>query len=261
MFIRRLITFATVYAVLLSSFSLADGSTFTSIDVPKAIPDFDVINNVPGKITSTMTVPSGACSSVTDVIVSVNITHPFVQDLAVSVTHNGTGKSAILFGDICGPEKDLITIFDDEGAVSILQCPNNGVYQPIEPLSVFDGIDPTGTWTLSVTDQSNPDAGTLNSWGITLTCGGSSQPVSIPGGSYYPSLQAAYDAPGATGITIQAQAVDLVAPGFTLNSGKSVTLEGGFDSAFSVNSGGYTVLTGALTIQSGSLTVENLIIK
>jgi subtilisin-like proprotein convertase family protein len=259
MSLRRLITFATVYAVLLSSFSLAYGATFTSNDVPKAIPDF--ANGVPGMITSTLTVPSGACSSVTDVNVSVNITHPFVQDLAVSVTHNGTGKSAILFQDFCTIENDLITTFDDEGAVSILQCPNNGVYQPIEPLSVFDGIDPTGTWTLTVTDQSNLDAGTLNSWGISLTCGGSSQPVSILGGGYYISLQAAYNAPGPSGITIQAQAVDLAALGFTLNSGKSVTLEGGFDSAFSVNSGGYTVLTGVLTIQTGSLTVENLIIK
>jgi subtilisin-like proprotein convertase family protein len=345
MTVRSFVTFASVYVVLLSSFSLAAGAAFPSGDVPKAIPDF--ANGVPGTITSTLTVPTGACSAVTDVNVNLNITHPLVSDLEVSITHNGSGRTVLLFQDSCTSDDNLIALFDDEAAAPVT-CPPNGVYRPEFPLSALDGIDAAGTWTLSVKDQANLDTGTLNNWGITLACSGSPQlslaisgkgsvnsvpggiacttgnsgncaapfaggevvtltatgvsspstnssfsawtggcdstngaactvamngdrsvsvafvdiqPVYIPGGSYYPSLQAAYDAPGASGITIQAQAVDLANPGFTLNSGKSVTLEGGFDSAYTVNSGGYTVLTGVLTIQTGSLTVENLIIR
>jgi subtilisin-like proprotein convertase family protein len=341
MSVRRFITFTSVCVVLLSSFSIAFGATFTSVAVPKAIPDF--ANGVPGTVTSTLTVPTGACSAVTDVNVNLNITHPLVSDLEVSITHNGSGRTVLLFQDSCTSDNNLIALFDDEAATPVT-CPPNGVYRPESLLSALDGIDASGAWTLTVKDQATLDTGTLNSWGVTLACGGSPQlslaisgngsvnsvpggiacttgnsgscsapfssgevvtltatgvsnssfsawsggcdstngaactvtmngdrsisasfidiqPVYIPGGSYYPSLQAAYDAPGPTGITIQAQAVGIAVPNFTLNSGKTVTLEGGFDSVFSANSGGYTVLDGVLTIQSGSLTVENLIIR
>ena len=86
-------------------------------------------------------------------------------------------------------------------------------------------------------------------------------PVYILGGGYYNSLQDAYDAPGSPAITMMAQAVDLTPMDFTLNSGKAVSLTGGFDSAYAGSSGRYTTLNGALTLGTGTLTVENLIIK
>jgi M6 family metalloprotease-like protein len=86
------------------------------------------------------------------------------------------------------------------------------------------------------------------------------QPVLIQGGSYYPSLQDAYDAPGATSITIRSQGVELPAHDFTLNKGKGVTLEGGYDSRYSAISGN-TSMKGVLTLGSGSLTVKELTIK
>lgn len=260
MSIQKFFIFTSACVILLSSYSFATAATFNSTDVPKVIPDF--ANNLPGSVTSTLTVPAGVCTILTDVNVSVDITHPFVSDLSISVTHNASARTALLFLDSCTNNNFLVALFDDEAAsLPPIVCAANGVYLPEAPLSALDGIDAAGTWTLSVTDQAPLDAGILNGWGITLTCGGSSLPVSIPGVNFFPSLQAAYDAPGATDITIQARTVDLSAPDFILDSDKAVTLEGGYDSAFSVNSGGYTVLTGTLTIQSGSLTVENLIIK
>jgi hypothetical protein len=85
-------------------------------------------------------------------------------------------------------------------------------------------------------------------------------PPVFTGGIYYGSLQSAYDA-AAPGSTIKARAVALPAGNLTLNPGKTVLLEGGYDSNYESNSGGYTTMQGVLTIQSGSLTVENLIIK
>ncbi len=84
-------------------------------------------------------------------------------------------------------------------------------------------------------------------------------PVYILGGSYYNSLQAAYNA-GASGLTIESQAVGLPALDFTLDQGKTVILKGGFDSSYGTN-GGRTTMDGILTVGTGSLTVENLIIQ
>jgi hypothetical protein len=83
--------------------------------------------------------------------------------------------------------------------------------------------------------------------------------VRIPLVNGYGSLQSAYNS-APSSCTIQAQAVELPVSPFTLNLGKIIVLEGGYDSGYSVNSG-YTTMNGILTLGSGSLTVEKLIIK
>jgi subtilisin-like proprotein convertase family protein len=147
--------------------------TVNSSDVPKEIGDN-------GTVTSTLTLPSGLCDVVTDVNVSLNITHSYVSDLTVSVTRNGSGKSAQLFGRSCDDSAyaNLIAMFDDEAPTAV-QCPPNGAYLPFSPLTVLDGISATGTWTLSVTDNATLDSGTLNSWGITLACASASRLLSL----------------------------------------------------------------------------------
>jgi hypothetical protein len=76
----------------------------------------------------------------------------------------------------------------------------------------------------------------------------------------YTSLQEAYNA-AATGNTIQARAMELPDESLTMNLGKTVLIEGGYDSSYSSNSGGYTTMRGVLSLEAGFLTVENLIIK
>jgi hypothetical protein len=85
-------------------------------------------------------------------------------------------------------------------------------------------------------------------------------PPVTTGGNYYTALQAAYDN-GASGCLIASKAVDLDPLDFTLDKGKTVVLEGGYDSSYSSNNGGFTSMKGALSIGTGSLTVGNLIIK
>jgi M6 family metalloprotease-like protein len=84
-------------------------------------------------------------------------------------------------------------------------------------------------------------------------------PVRLVGGGNYDSFQTAYIAAAAS-CTILAKAVEM-AGDFTANLGKTVLLEGGYDSVYSSNSGGYTVINGKLTIQSGCLMIENLAIR
>lgn len=83
--------------------------------------------------------------------------------------------------------------------------------------------------------------------------------VRIPLFGGYSSLQAAYNS-APSSCTIQAQAVEFPLSPLTLNLGKIIVLEGGYDSGYSVNSG-YTTMNGILTLGTGSLTVEKLIIQ
>lgn len=82
----------------------------------------------------------------------------------------------------------------------------------------------------------------------------------IPGVGGYISLQSAYDS-AAMSCTIQAQATVLPALDFTLDKGKNISFEGGFDSSYTISSGGFTTMRGILTVKTGSITIENLIIE
>jgi hypothetical protein len=85
-------------------------------------------------------------------------------------------------------------------------------------------------------------------------------PPVTTGGNYYTALQSAYDN-GASSCLIASKAVDLDPLDFTLDKGKTVVLEGGYDSSYASNNGGFTSMKGTLSIETGSLTVGNLIIR
>jgi hypothetical protein len=76
--------------------------------------------------------------------------------------------------------------------------------------------------------------------------------------TYYSSILDAYTS-AATGNIIKAWGTDFTEI-LGLNSGKAVTLRGGFDSTYTTNSG-FTTLHGALTIGTGSLIVDKLAIQ
>ena len=126
----------------------------------------------------------GSAGSLLDLNVSLNVSHTYVGDLVISLTHEETGTTISLidqpgfpvpnppFG--CGGD-DIVATLDDEAADSVeLQCnagtPTiNGTFQPDAPplgdqLAAFDGEDLSGTWTLNVVDAATPDPGVLNEW-------------------------------------------------------------------------------------------------
>jgi subtilisin-like proprotein convertase family protein len=140
---------------------------YASIDVPKSIPDN-------GTTTSTLTVPSGECV-LADLNVTVGITHDYIGDLRIRLTHNASGRSALLFNNSCF-EDSLATIFDDQAGP--LNCPLGITTLPSEPLSNFNGLNAAGDWTLAVSDTADEDTGTLDSWGLALTCG--TAPTTVP---------------------------------------------------------------------------------
>lgn len=138
-------------------------TTVTSSTI-KAIPDA-------GSTASTMSFTGTGL--VTDINVTVNITHPYDSDLTVYLI-SPQGTRVTLFSGVGGSGDNFVnTVLDDEAATAIdAGLPAfTGRFRPDELLSRFDGENANGTWTLEVYDDYAADTGTLNSWSLEITSG------------------------------------------------------------------------------------------
>ena len=84
--------------------------------------------------------------TVASVTVEVNITHPYVGDLVVTLEHEGV--RATLYNREGGSSDDIHASFQTQ---------------------VFSGMDPSGEWVLRVQDVAYRDTGTLESWSLHVT--------------------------------------------------------------------------------------------
>lgn len=127
-------------------------------------------------ITGTITVPTSY--TVGDVNVDLGITHTWIGDLDIRVKHSG--KTQTIWDNRCSSSDNINATADDEGTVSLCAAINAGpinstFYSPVVaglgPLSIFDGQDAAGTWTIEVQDQATGDTGVLNQWSLHITEG------------------------------------------------------------------------------------------
>lgn len=160
-------------------------------------------DNSPAGMTSILNVPDSG--SILDLDIQLGITHTWVGDLCITLTHpNGIDSAQIVqraggnvVGDSCHQGSPFGcsannyngTIVDDEGTVSleataapgcILDHPSPPNYLPFSPLSVFDGLDQAGDWVLTVSDNGDGDTGSLDSWTLLITGTAGVQPVFTP---------------------------------------------------------------------------------
>ncbi|MCC6252029.1 MAG: proprotein convertase P-domain-containing protein [Bacteroidia bacterium] len=162
-------------------------SSDMSIDVPKGIP-----NNQVTTISSTLaSLNSGVITDVN--VVNLIGTHTYIWDLTMKVK-SPQGTEVSLITQICGNENNFNINFDDSASndYNTIPCPptDGNTYKPQSPLSVFNGEDANGTWTLSVTDNYNSDGGSLTSWGLeicTSTAVGIQKSYISPDVSVYPN--------------------------------------------------------------------------
>jgi subtilisin-like proprotein convertase family protein len=137
--------------------------TYDSTDVPKTIADNSTV-------TSTLAVVDN--KTITDLNVNIgNITHTYDGDLEISII--GPDGTTVILSNTRGSNGDnyVNTVFDDEAAtpVSAGTAPFTGPFRPDQALTVFDGKDAIGTWTLRIRDLMSLDTGALNGWGLTFT--------------------------------------------------------------------------------------------
>jgi subtilisin-like proprotein convertase family protein len=175
--------------------SMAQASTIwngTTWNVSTDIPDNDDVG-----ITDTRTVSIVDITGIECVTVLLNVTGGWNGDLYAYLVH-GSGFSVLLnrpgrsVTALDGsPTGGMAITFDDRAASDVhTAIPTSGgavtgIYQPdgritdpyfaldTDPrpamLSNFIGLDPNGTWTLFVADQSAGQTSTLQSWSMTIT--------------------------------------------------------------------------------------------
>jgi len=111
----------------------------------------------------TINVPSSGI--IESMIVSVNVSHTWINDLIVEIIHpNGTTATSV-FNRECDDEDNIVVNFAD-GSPAFNCAVTTGDYSPSSPLSVFNGLDSDGDWTISITDNWDGITGILNDWSI-----------------------------------------------------------------------------------------------
>jgi subtilisin-like proprotein convertase family protein len=132
-----------------------------AMDQPVAVPDR-------GQLVSTIEVTD--TFTLQDINIKLDISHTRVSDLHV-VLVSPSGTRIELFNGIGGSNDNFTdTVFDDDATTSIEDgsAPFTGVYRPVGDLSILEGENTAGTWTLEIYDQKGSQIGTLNFWQIII---------------------------------------------------------------------------------------------
>ncbi|MBK8913126.1 MAG: proprotein convertase P-domain-containing protein [Phycisphaerales bacterium] len=123
-----------------------------------AFPTVDVIN-------------VGDHYGIADVDVELEITHTFLGDLDIRLSHNAT--SVFLWQDACVGNDNMNVTADDEAGAVVCATPTLGSYAPSTAgggaLSAFDGQNANGAWTLAIDDDAGGDTGILVRWKLNIT--------------------------------------------------------------------------------------------
>lgn len=145
-----------------------DCTTYTSTDVPQAIP------TGPGIVSSNLTVPGGS-RRILSAHLFIDLTHTFMQDLDVHLVSPKANDNGV-FTDIGaatvgGTQTGMKMWFDDFAGIPPLFAVTEA-YRSLPELNYrmewFKGMDPTGTWRLDIRDDATGDGGTLNGWSLRI---------------------------------------------------------------------------------------------
>ncbi|MFN6091906.1 MAG: reprolysin-like metallopeptidase [Bacteroidota bacterium] len=145
------------------SFSTNACANNISLNVPVSIS-----GNGSPSYTSTLTV--NLLGTINDInVIGLIGTHSWINDMTFNIT-GPNGAVCTLFDQICSDEDDFDVNFDDQATPGALPCPpvGGGTFQPSTPLSIFNGIAASGTWTLNIIDNANQDGGSVDNWGLEI---------------------------------------------------------------------------------------------
>jgi subtilisin-like proprotein convertase family protein len=129
-----------------------------------------IIPTTASTVTSTFDVPINMVISDVNVV-NLMGTHSWVDDLKFTLI-SPQGTQRLIWDQPCQNHDNFNINFDDEAQNGNWPCPpTDGLaYKPSNTLSVFDGQQAEGIWTLQIQDVANQDGGSLNAWGLKV-CG------------------------------------------------------------------------------------------
>ena len=208
---RGLVVIGATLLGLLAAAPAASALTFTN-STPITIPDMGPASPYPSPITV-----SGLTGTVSDVNATINsFSHTCPVDVSILLVGPG-GQKTLLFSDAggaidaggaCLPGASGVTFTLDDEAATTYPCGANpsGTFKPTNDptgcesgpdvfpapappgpypvaLTVFDGANPNGTWSLFVFDQSGGDMGTISGgWTLDLQAPDITPPTTVIGG-------------------------------------------------------------------------------
>ncbi len=129
-----------------TAFSPADGST--------------------GYTIKTISVPTST-STISDVNINVNATHPNIQHLNFAVVRPG-GSLLTLYNQGCASGANMDVTWDAQGSALTCASPTQGTYIPVGSLDSMNGANPSGTWQMGFRDLVAGTTGTINSFSIEI---------------------------------------------------------------------------------------------
>jgi cysteine-rich repeat protein len=117
---------------------------------------------------------------IADLDVDFVLTHTFLGDIEISLTHPSGAPTVMLWDNDCGGNDDMDVLMDDDGPDVVCATPTVGSVNPAstagESLSAFNGLGSAGDWVLTIADTLAGDIGTLNQWSLHFTPGVSACP-------------------------------------------------------------------------------------
>lgn len=135
-------------------------TTYTN-NTPFALADGSTAFNV-----KTLSVPTAGTLS--DVNITVNATHPNLQNLNIAVIRPG-GALMNIFNQSCQGSANMNVTFDAEGAPFTCGSPLTGnLVPPVGSLSAMYGSPQQGTWQFGFRDIVAGNAGTINSFSLEV---------------------------------------------------------------------------------------------
>ncbi|RXR24529.1 zinc-dependent metalloprotease [Flavobacterium stagni] len=140
-------------------------ATYTNT-TPVAIPDGLGANTQGAAVNSVINVP--ATGNISDVNVSLNVSHTYPNDLVFQLVHPNTTTFVNVWNRACGSNDNFNVTLSDGSPAFTCVANMTGTYAPSSPLSAFNNLAANGNWTLYAADFYNTDTGTLNSWGIEV---------------------------------------------------------------------------------------------
>jgi len=142
-------------------------NTYTTGSITTPIPDSPG-ENVQGPavfipVTVTETTP------ITDLRINIDVSHSYIGDLLMQL-QPAPGGFVDLWDRTCnsGPFQNIdVTLRDGEPNI-LCASPTTGTYSPLNSMSAYNGVNPSGVWDLAIVDSFNGDTGIVNEWSVEL---------------------------------------------------------------------------------------------
>lgn len=167
-------THTTFIGALTVTAALAGAETLT-LESTDALPVADL-----GSAQVVLTASPAGNPLVAGVTVDLDLSHPWIGDLVITIEHEGQMVRLVdrigseNFPYACGGD-DIVATFEDGATIEATDLcwpgPAPTIYGsvlPADALSVFDGLPAAGDWTVTVSDASAFDSGTMHSIAIHI---------------------------------------------------------------------------------------------